>query len=71
MGYYFALAQIGLEMVAPMGVGLGLDYYFNWTPWATVVGCLLGFVGGMVHLVLLVQQHDSEERRGRPPGGGQ
>jgi len=67
MGYYFALAQIGLEMVAPMGLGIGLDYWFGWTPWATVIGLVLGFVGGLVHLVLLVQRHDAEERR--PPGG--
>jgi F0F1-type ATP synthase assembly protein I len=68
MGYYFALAQIGLEMVAPMLVGLGLDYFFGWTPWATVIGLGLGFLGGMVHLVMMVQRHDAEERR-QPPGG--
>lgn len=67
MGYYFALAQIGLEMVAPIGLGLALDYIFNWGPWATVICTVLGFVGGMVHLVVMVQRHDAEERR--PPGG--
>jgi F0F1-type ATP synthase assembly protein I len=67
MGYYFALAQIGLEMVAPIGIGLAIDYYFNCLPWATVVCAILGFVGGMVHLVVMVQKHDAEERR--PPGG--
>jgi F0F1-type ATP synthase assembly protein I len=67
MGYYFALAQIGLEMVAPIGVGLLVDYYFGSLPWATVICTVLGFVGGMVHLVVMVQRHDAEERR-RPPG---
>jgi F0F1-type ATP synthase assembly protein I len=66
-GYAFALAQIGVEMVAPLGVGLALDYYFGWGPWATVIGCVVGFVGGMAHLILLVRQHDAEERR-PPPG---
>ncbi len=68
LGYYFALAQIGLEMVAPMGIGVVLDYYCGWTPWAAVIGCVLGFAGGMVHLVLMVQKHDAEERK-PPPGG--
>jgi F0F1-type ATP synthase assembly protein I len=67
LGYYFALAQIGLEMVAPIGIGLLLDYWFGWLPWATAACAVLGFVGGMAHLVLMVHQHDAEERR-RPPG---
>ncbi len=51
-----------------MLVGLGLDYYFGWMPWATVIGLALGGVGGMLHLILMVQQHEAEKRR-RPPGG--
>jgi hypothetical protein len=66
MGYYFALAQVGFEMIAPMLVGIGLDYAFGWTPWATVIGLILGFVGGLVHLVHMVNKHDAQERR--PPG---
>ncbi len=67
-GFYFALAQVGLEMVAPMLLGLGLDYAFGWMPWATVIGLGVGAVGGMLHLILMVRQHDAEKRR-RPPGG--
>jgi len=71
LGRYLALGQVGLEMVAPIVVGLAADHYFGCGPWATVAGCVLGFVGGMIHLVLLVQQPDGEERGGRPRGGGQ
>jgi F0F1-type ATP synthase assembly protein I len=67
LAFYYGLAQVGLEMVAPIGIGLAVDYLFGWLPWATVVCAVVGFVGGMAHLVLMVQQHDSEERR-RPPG---
>jgi hypothetical protein len=67
-GFYFALAQVGVEMVAPMLLGLLLDWWLGWMPWATVIGLGLGSVGGMVHLVLMVRQHDAEKRR-RPPGG--
>jgi F0F1-type ATP synthase assembly protein I len=68
MGYYFALAQIGLEMVVPMGIGLLLDYWLNLLPWATITGLVVGFVGGLIHLVLMVRQHDAAKRR-QPPGG--
>jgi F0F1-type ATP synthase assembly protein I len=64
---YMELSQIGLEMVAPIGLGLVLDYYTGWMPWATVTCCVLGFVGGMLHLVALTRKQDEGKRR--PPGG--
>ena len=67
LGYYFALMAIGSEMVFPMIVGIFLDYWLDWTPWATVIGLAVGAVGAMTHLVLMTRQHDAEERR--PPGG--
>jgi F0F1-type ATP synthase assembly protein I len=69
MGYYIALTYVGVEMVVPMLVGIGLDYWLDWTPWATITGLILGFVGGLIHLVRMVQQHDAQERR-PPPGEG-
>ena len=68
LGYYFSLAQVGLEMVVPLGVGVALDYYLGWKPWATVAGVVLGFVGGLAHLILLVNRHDAADRS-NPPGG--
>lgn len=62
LGYYFALAQCGMEMVVPLGIGACLDYYFDWTPWGVVVGAILGFVGGLSHLIIMVQRHDAEEK---------
>ncbi len=71
LGYYFALAHVGLEMVFPMGIGIVLDYYAHWTPapWATVIGLFLGFIGGFAHLMVLVNQHDKADRS--PKSGGQ
>lgn len=60
-GFYLALSQIGLEMVAPLGVGIALDHYLDWAPWATIVGALLGLIGGMMHLVILVNQHNKSD----------
>jgi F0F1-type ATP synthase assembly protein I len=66
LGYYFSLAQVGMEMVAPMGLGIFLDYSFGWTPWGTVIGFVLGFVGGFAHMLMMVQRHDAEQRS-QPP----
>jgi F0F1-type ATP synthase assembly protein I len=65
MGYYLALAQCGMEMVFPLVVGIALDYYFGWKPWGTVVGAVVGFVGGLGHLILMVNRHDSENSKAK------
>lgn len=61
LGRYFALAQVGIEMIVPLGVGLWLDHAFGWSPWATIGGMFLGFVGGLAHLVVLGQASDREQ----------
>jgi hypothetical protein len=58
LGFYFSLAQVGLEMVLPIVLGLALDYYFSWAPWATVAGAILGLAGGLAHLVLLLNRSE-------------
>ena len=68
LGFYFSLAQVGMEMVLPMVVGIGLDHYLGWKPWGTVTGALVGFIGGLTHLVLLVQRHDADKDRHKPQG---
>jgi F0F1-type ATP synthase assembly protein I len=69
MRFYLSLAQVGTEMVAPLLVGLLLDWLFGWLPWATVVGAVLGFVGGMYHMISLlsVYQREEEEQREKLP----
>lgn len=57
-GRLIALSQVGLEMVAPIAIGLYLDGRFDWTPWGVVVGVMLGFVGGLSHLLLLLKRFD-------------
>ncbi len=69
LGFQFSLAQIGLEMVTPMGVGIALDYFLNWRPWGTIGGLGVGVICSMTHLILLVNRHESETSK--PPGGKQ
>jgi F0F1-type ATP synthase assembly protein I len=61
LGRYFALSQIGMEMVAPIGLGLALDYWLGWSPWGAVIGAVLGFVGGLAHLIILVNRPKEKE----------
>ena len=53
---YATLAQVGLEMVAPIGVGVLLDHQMNTLPWITVAGAVIGFAGGLYHLVAILNR---------------
>jgi F0F1-type ATP synthase assembly protein I len=71
MGLYFALSQVGLEMVVPVGIGIALDRFLPTRPWGTVVGAVLGLVVGLVHLVVILNRHEqnrtgSSEKREAP-----
>ena len=65
--FHLVLAQTGLEMVAPIGLGLVLDSYFGWRPWSTVAGVAVGLIGGIGHMVYLVNHHREEPPQ---PGPG-
>jgi F0F1-type ATP synthase assembly protein I len=48
-------ASIGLEVAAGVGlgiaVGLWLDRRYQWSPWGTLIGALLGLVTGIYMLI--------------------
>jgi ATP synthase protein I len=66
-GRLIALSQVGLEMVAPIAVGLYLDNRFGWAPWGVVVGVVVGFVGGLSHLLFMLKrfEKDSDSQRNK------
>lgn len=69
LGHYAALAQVGLEMVVPVGIGLWLDYQMDWGPWGIVTGAILGLLVGVFHLYALLNQpidKDSGSGQDRP-----
>jgi F0F1-type ATP synthase assembly protein I len=68
LGQYYALAQVGMEMVTPLVAGVLLDYYLESSPWGSVVGAVLGFVGGLVHLIALVNSKKHKDSS-HPPSG--
>lgn len=65
MAWYATLAQLGMEMVVPIGLGLLLDYRLDTLPWLAVGGAVLGFVGGMVHMVYVMNRAN----RNKPDAG--
>jgi F0F1-type ATP synthase assembly protein I len=65
-GHYISVAQVGVEMAAPIGVGLAADYLLGWSPWGVVVGALLGLVAGVAHLVVLMNRQDQSHST-KPP----
>jgi len=68
MKRYAVIGQVGLEMVAPIVVGLVLDNQFDWGPWGVVVGAVVGLGVGLFHLVRLSNRPDKDED-GKPPPG--
>jgi hypothetical protein len=64
---YFALGQVGTEMVVPIVVGLLLDYKLGWAPVLTIIGAVAGFVGGLAHLLVMLNRKDDRpsERESR------
>lgn len=60
LGWYYALAQVGLEMVVPIGLGWWLDGVFGTKPWIAVVGVFLGLGAGFLHLIALVNRPPPE-----------
>lgn len=69
LGRYLALANVGLEMVAPVGLGVLLDAYLAWSPWGAAVGAVVGLTVGLTHLVMMSKRDDGDSgpRSGEPP----
>lgn len=58
LAFYFALAQVGMEMVVPVALGGWLDARLGWSPWLLIVGAVSGFAGGLWHLLRLLKAHE-------------
>ena len=70
LGLNLTLAQVGLEMVAPLVAGLMIDYFAGTLPWLTLAGIVFGFVGGITHIVALTNKQNAARRNKDKPEGG-
>jgi F0F1-type ATP synthase assembly protein I len=66
LGQLTALSQVGLEMAAAVGIGVALDYYLGWAPWASICGAIVGLVGGLAHLIAILNRQ-GKDRTHKPP----
>jgi len=65
----FAIAAVGMEMVIPALLGWWLDSYLNSGPWGALVGGVVGFTGGIWHMLRLAKQDEpSRNHKNSPPG---
>lgn len=58
--------QVVSEFVAPMVIGLLIDWGFQTAPWGTVVGVFLGLTFGGLRVAQMVRQLARSDRK---PGG--
>lgn len=63
--YLMALSQVGLEMVVPIALGVGLDRWLGTVPWLMVAGVFLGLFGGLIHTMAILRRMD--RRDSSPP----
>jgi F0F1-type ATP synthase assembly protein I len=61
LGRYVAVGQVSLEMVVPIAIGLAADYFIDWGHWGVVIGTILGFTGGLFHLIHLANKLDKKD----------
>ena len=66
LAYYFALSQVGFEMVAPIGLGYFLDWWLGIFPWMTIGGAILGLFGGLYHLVVMSKRAPTDDSSESP-----
>jgi len=67
LGTYYALAQVGLEMVVPIVLGWWLDGQLGLAPCLLILGVIFGFVLGIWHLVILSRLVDSNSDKNKKP----
>jgi F0F1-type ATP synthase assembly protein I len=56
LGLYLALAQAGAEMMMPFVLGLVIDYYLGTKIWFALAGILIGFFGGLAHMIIIANR---------------
>jgi F0F1-type ATP synthase assembly protein I len=69
-GRLFAFAQVGMEMVAPIVIGIIVDAHLDSAPWGVAIGAVVGLAAGLWHLTVLAKRFDESEpprHKGAPP----
>ncbi len=67
LGNLFAIAGIGLEMVLPAAAGIYLDIWLDTGHWFTTILAVVGFAGGLIHLLAIVNRQEQDESNDKKP----
>jgi ATP synthase protein I len=59
------VTTVGLEFALPPVLGALIDRRLGWTPALTMVGAVLGFVVGMLHLLRIAREGPGGQSPGR------
>ncbi len=62
-----SITSIGLEFSLPVGIGLWIDGHWHTTPIATLMGAVLGFLAGMMHVVAVARSMSARGKSALPP----
>lgn len=63
----FAMAAVGMEIVIPVLIGWWVDAYLNSGPWGALVGGVIGFGGGIWHMVRISKLDEAARNKPPPP----
>ena len=69
LGQLTALSQVGFEMAAAVGIGVALDYYLGWAPWASICGAIE--IRWVERNCLVIRVLGARGQRDREYGSGQ
>jgi len=70
-----SITSIGLEFSLPVGIGFWIDRRWHTTPIGTMIGAVLGFVAGMMHIMAVAKNLSAPPpvskvvRPSKPPRG--
>ncbi len=62
-----SITSIGLEFSLPAGIGFVIDRYWHTTPVATLIGAVLGFLAGMMHILAVASSLSAPRGSASPP----
>jgi len=62
-----SITTIGLEFSLPVVIGLVIDRHWHTTPGATLIGAVVGFLAGMIHILAVARNLSARAESSSPP----
>jgi len=62
-----SVSTIGLEFSLPAVIGLTIDRHWHTTPVATLIGAVLGFLAGMMHILAVARSSSAPTKSASRP----